>query len=132
MAAVKSPGFGDNRKNQMLDMAIATGGTVLGDEAMELKLEDVTMANLGQAGEVVITKDDTLIMKGGWVEPREGGYCGGRWRARGEVVFAKDELLAMKRGSCLAHRPCRRTFFLGKGFAPSPGIVRGGDVPPPP
>ena len=64
---MKAPGFGDNRKNQLLDMAIATGGTVLGDEALELKIEDVTLSNLGQAGEVVVTKDDTLIMKGGVV-----------------------------------------------------------------
>ena len=64
---MKAPGFGDNRKNQLLDMAIATGGTVLGDEALELKIEDVMLSNLGQAGEVVVTKDDTLIMKGGVV-----------------------------------------------------------------
>lgn len=64
VAAVKAPGFGDNRKNQLYDMAVATGGTVLGDEAIELKIEDVTLSNLGQAGEVLITKDDTLIMKG--------------------------------------------------------------------
>ena len=65
VAAVKAPGFGDNRKNQLHDMAIATGGTVLGDEAIELKIEDVTLSNLGKAGEVVVTKVDTLIMKGG-------------------------------------------------------------------
>ena len=65
MCAVKAPGFGDNRKNQLHDMAIATGGTVFGDEALELKLEDVTVSNLGKVGEVVVTKDDTLLMKGG-------------------------------------------------------------------
>lgn len=64
MAAVKAPGFGDNRKNQLHDMAIATGGIVFGDDAIEVKLENVTMGNLGQAAEVVITKDDTLILKG--------------------------------------------------------------------
>lgn len=64
IAAVKAPGFGDNRKNQLHDIAVATGGIVFGDEALELKLEDVTAANLGQAAEVIITKDDTLIMKG--------------------------------------------------------------------
>lgn len=64
VAAVKAPGFGDNRKNQLHDMAIATGGTVMGDDAIELRIEDVTLSNLGQAGEVVVTKDDTLIMKG--------------------------------------------------------------------
>ena len=66
VAAVKAPGFGDNRKNQLHDMAVATGGTVLGDDGIELKIEEVTLANLGQAGEVVVTKDDTLIMKGKW------------------------------------------------------------------
>ena len=64
VAAVKAPGFGDNRKNQLHDMAVATGGTVFGDEAIELKLEDVSESNLGEAAEIIITKDDTLIMKG--------------------------------------------------------------------
>ena len=64
VAAVKAPGFGDNRKNQLHDMAVATGGIVFGDDAIELKLEDVTLSNLGEAAEVVITKDDTLIMRG--------------------------------------------------------------------
>ena len=45
-------------------MAVATGGTVFGDEAIELKLEDVTESNLGEAAEIIITKDDTLVMKG--------------------------------------------------------------------
>ena len=62
--AVKAPGFGDNRKSQLHDMAVATGGIVFGDEAVELKLEDVSLAHLGQVGEVVVTKDDTLLMKG--------------------------------------------------------------------
>lgn len=64
VCAVKAPGFGDNRRNQLHDMAIATGGTVFGDEALELKIEDVTISNLGKVGEVVVTKDDTLLMKG--------------------------------------------------------------------
>ena len=64
VVAVKAPGFGDNRKNQLHDMAIATGGIVFGDEAIELKLEDVSLAHLGEVGEVVVTKDDTLLMKG--------------------------------------------------------------------
>ena len=48
----------------MLDMAVMTGGKVFGDEAIELKLEDVTVSELGEAGEIVITKDDTLVIKG--------------------------------------------------------------------
>lgn len=61
---MKAPGFGDNRKNQLHDMAVATGGTVFGDEAIELKIEDVKAVNLGEAAEIIITKDDTLIMRG--------------------------------------------------------------------
>ncbi len=64
VAAVKAPGFGDNRKSMLHDMAIATGGIVFGDEGIEVKLEDAVLSNLGGAAEVVITKDDTLIMNG--------------------------------------------------------------------
>lgn len=48
VAAVKAPGFGDNRKSTLADMAIAAGGVVFGDEANLLKLEDVTLADLGK------------------------------------------------------------------------------------
>ncbi len=61
---MKAPGFGDNRKNLLHDMAAATGGIVFGDDAIEVKLEDVVLSNLGEAAEVLITKDDTLILKG--------------------------------------------------------------------
>ena len=44
-------------------MAISTGGIVFGDEAMGVKLEDVKISDLGQVGEVIITKDDTLLLK---------------------------------------------------------------------
>ncbi|XP_063728518.1 60 kDa heat shock protein, mitochondrial-like [Symsagittifera roscoffensis] len=64
VCAVKAPGFGDNRKNSLKDMAIATGGVVFGDEALELKMEDIKQQDFGVAGEVVVTKDDTLILKG--------------------------------------------------------------------
>lgn len=64
VAAVKAPGFGDNRKATLQDMAVATGGIVFGDEANLIKLEDVQASDLGQVGEVVITKDDTLLLKG--------------------------------------------------------------------
>ncbi|VDK71239.1 unnamed protein product [Litomosoides sigmodontis] len=64
VAAVKAPGFGDNRKNTLKDMAIATGGTVFGDDANLLKIEDVQISDLGEAEEILITKDDTLILRG--------------------------------------------------------------------
>merc|ERR1711997_1355982 len=64
VAAVKAPGFGDNRKNTLQDMAIATGGLVFGEEGSDIKIEDVQLHDLGQVGEVTITKDDTLLLKG--------------------------------------------------------------------
>merc|ERR1711997_757971 len=64
VAAVKAPGFGDNRKNTIQDMAISTGALVFGTEGSDLKLEDVQLHDLGQVGEVTITKDDTLFLKG--------------------------------------------------------------------
>lgn len=60
---MKAPGFGDNRKATLQDMAIATGGIVFGDEANTIKMEDVQLSDLGQVGEIVITKDDTLILR---------------------------------------------------------------------
>merc|ERR1712066_152592 len=64
VAAVKAPGFGDNRKNTLQDMAISTGGMVFGTEGVDVKLEDIQAQDFGQIGEVVITKDDTLMLKG--------------------------------------------------------------------
>merc|ERR1711892_696931 len=64
VVAVKAPGFGDNRKNTIKDMAIATGATVFGDEAMDVKLDQIQMHDFGEVGEVVATKDDTLMLNG--------------------------------------------------------------------
>lgn len=63
VAAVKAPGFGDNRKATLTDMAIATGGIVFGQEGNELKIEDIKPGDLGEVKEAVITKDDTLLLK---------------------------------------------------------------------
>jgi len=64
VVAVKAPGFGDNRKNTLADIATATGATVFGDDTIGLKLEDVRDTDLGVVGEVTVTKDDTLLLKG--------------------------------------------------------------------
>merc|ERR1711981_562714 len=64
VAAVKAPGFGDNRKNTLQDMAIATGGMVFGTEGDDLKLEDIQLQDFGKVGEVVVTKDDCMMLKG--------------------------------------------------------------------
>ena len=64
VVAVKAPGFGDNRKNQLKDRAIATGGTVFGEEELTLNLEDVQPHDLGKVGEIIVTKDDAMLLKG--------------------------------------------------------------------
>ena len=61
--AVKAPGFGDRRKAMLQDIAILTGGTVITEE-LGRKLESVTINDLGKAGKVVATKDDTTIIEG--------------------------------------------------------------------
>jgi chaperonin GroEL len=62
--AVKAPGFGDRRKAMLQDMAILTGGQVIAEE-LGLKLENVTLNDLGKAGRVVSDKDNTTIVSGG-------------------------------------------------------------------
>ncbi len=61
--AVKAPGFGDRRKAMMEDMAVVTDGTFLSED-LGIKLENVTLDMLGQAGKVVVTADDTTIIEG--------------------------------------------------------------------
>jgi chaperonin GroEL len=63
VSAVKAPGFGDRRKAMLEDIAILTGGTVISED-LGIKLENVTLADLGKAKKVTITKDDTTIVEG--------------------------------------------------------------------
>ncbi len=63
-AAVKAPGFGDRRKEMLKDIAILTGGQVISEE-LGLKLENVTLSDLGSAKTILIDKDTTTIVDGG-------------------------------------------------------------------
>lgn len=63
VVAVKAPGFGDRRKEQLQDIAVLTGGTVISSD-LGLELKDTTIDQLGQAGKVTVTKDDTTIVEG--------------------------------------------------------------------
>ena len=63
VCAVKAPGFGDNRKATMQDLAILTGGTVVSEE-VGMKLEEVQPEHLGTAKKVKITKNDTIVLDG--------------------------------------------------------------------
>ncbi|RLB42103.1 MAG: chaperonin GroEL [Deltaproteobacteria bacterium] len=63
-AAVKAPGFGDRRKAMLQDIAILTGGRVISED-LGLKLENVTLNDLGTAKTVRVDKDNTTIVDGG-------------------------------------------------------------------
>ncbi len=63
VVAVKAPGFGERRKAMLQDIAILTGGTVISEE-LGRKLESATLADLGRAEKVVVTKDETTIVDG--------------------------------------------------------------------
>jgi len=63
VAAVKSPGFGDRRKEMLEDIAILTGGTVISEEK-GYNLEEATLEMLGDAEKITIDKDNTTIVSG--------------------------------------------------------------------
>jgi chaperonin GroEL len=63
VCAVKAPGFGDNRKATMQDLAILTGATVISEE-VGMKLEEVQPAHLGTCKKLKVTKNDTIVLDG--------------------------------------------------------------------
>lgn len=66
VAAVKAPGFGDSRKAMMHDLAILTGGKIIG-ETLGTKLENASLQDLGKAKSITITKEHTTIVDGAGV-----------------------------------------------------------------
>jgi chaperonin GroEL len=71
-AAVKAPGFGDRRKEMLQDIAVLTGGNVISED-LGVKLENVTLNDLGRAKRINIDKDNTTIVEGnGATEDIEG------------------------------------------------------------
>jgi chaperonin GroEL len=74
VVGVKAPGFGDRRKAMLQDMAILTGGQVIAEE-LGLKLENVTLKDLGKAKRVVIDKDNTTIIDGAGKKSDIEGRC---------------------------------------------------------
>jgi len=63
VAAVKAPGFGDNRKATLQDMAVLTGATVISED-VGLKLETADLSALGTCKTITISKDDTVMLDG--------------------------------------------------------------------
>jgi chaperonin GroEL len=74
-AAVKAPGFGDRRKEMLRDMAIVTGGRVIAEE-LGLKLENVTLKDLGRAKKILIDKDETTLIEGAGSKKDIEARCG--------------------------------------------------------
>jgi len=74
VAAVKAPGFGDRRKAMLQDMAILTGGQVISEE-LGLKLENVTINDLGNCERTSIDKDNTTIINGAGKKQEIEGRC---------------------------------------------------------
>jgi len=64
VCAVKAPGFGDRRKSMMEDIAILTGGKCI-TEDLGIKLESITLEDLGRAKSIVVDKENTTIVEGG-------------------------------------------------------------------
>jgi chaperonin GroEL len=73
-AAVKAPGYGDRRKEMLQDIAILTGGQLIAEE-LGLKIENLTIAELGQAKRVLIDKDKTTIIQGNGSKAAIEGRC---------------------------------------------------------
>ena len=71
-AAVKAPGFGDRRKAMLEDLAILTNGKAI-TEDLGLKLENITIEDLGEAKKVTIDKDNTTIVEGGGTQQAIAG-----------------------------------------------------------
>jgi len=73
-AAVKAPGFGDRRKAMLEDIAILTGGRLVAEE-LGVKLESLTLKDLGRAKKVTIDKDNTTIVGGAGAKKDIDGRC---------------------------------------------------------
>ncbi|HET7699009.1 MAG TPA: chaperonin GroEL [Vicinamibacterales bacterium] len=72
--AVKAPGFGDRRKAMLQDLAVVTGGTLIAQE-LGIKLETVTLEQLGRASRVVVDRDHTTIVGGKGEKAAIAGRC---------------------------------------------------------
>jgi len=64
VCAVKAPGFGDRRKAMLADIATLTGGTLISEE-LGMKLETITLAEMGRAKKITVSKDATTLVRGG-------------------------------------------------------------------
>lgn len=101
VVAIKAPGFGDNRKANLGDLASLTGGTVISED-LGLKLEDAASdpSLLGSCSNITISKDDTLMLNGSGEKADIEARCTG---IRDQISATKSEYEKEKlqvRGSC--------------------------------
>src|ERR1700749_1454887 len=68
VCAVKAPGFGDRRKEMLKDIAVLTGGQAISED-LGIKLESITLKDLGRAKRITIDKDNTTIVDGAGKKP---------------------------------------------------------------
>jgi chaperonin GroEL len=68
VVAVKAPGFGDRRKAMLEDIAILTGGQAVSED-LGIKLENITIQDLGRAKRITVDKDNTTIVDGAGLPP---------------------------------------------------------------
>ncbi len=78
--AVKAPGFGDRRKAMLEDVAILTGGRVIAEE-LGMKLENVTLTDLGRCKRLVVDKDNTTLIDGAGKKARSSRSAWRSWWA---------------------------------------------------
>jgi chaperonin GroEL len=99
--AVKAPGFGDRRKAMLEDIAILTGGTVIAEE-VGLTLDKVTLAELGQAKRIEVSKDNTIIIDGAGKEENIKGRIAQINRQAEEATSDYDKEKLQERKAKLA------------------------------
>jgi chaperonin GroEL len=111
VAAVKAPGFGDRRKAMLDDIAILTGGKAISED-LGVKLESVTLDDLGRVKRIVIDRDNTTLIDGAGKKADIEGRCG-QIRAQIEDTTSDydreklQERLAKLAGGVAVIRPAR-------------------------
>ena len=87
VCAVKAPGFGERRKAMLEDIAVLTGGTAITDD-LGISLESITTEHLGRAGRVVVSKENTTIVKGSGTKKAINDRCN---QIKGQIERTSSE-----------------------------------------
>ena len=87
ICAVKAPGFGDRRKAMLGDIAVLTGGTVISED-LGIKLENVSLEQLGRAKKITVDKDATTIVEGAGKQADIKGRCE---QLRGQIETTESD-----------------------------------------